>query len=217
MQQKIKIWDFAVRFFHWSQVLLLAGLWYTGEQGMMAWHQLLAYTLAAVLLSRIIWGFCGSQTARFSQFASTPLQAVRYLRQGHAVAGHNPASFYMIIALILLVLLQLLSGLATFDNSYMSDGPLVSYLPSAWVDAASDFHKLNINLILSGVAIHVLAALWHSWRHQNVIGAMFTGSARFKAPVAAPQLKNSIGYFVVMALLLVIFYFWQGQKLLALL
>lgn len=216
MQQKIKVWDLAVRFFHWSQVLLLGGLWYTGEEGMMAWHQLLAYTLAAVLISRILWGIRGSQTARFSQFASTPKQALSYLKQGTPVAGHNPASFYMIFTLIILVTLQLLSGLATFDNSYMSDGPLVSYVSSDLVNAASDFHKLNINLILACVAIHVLAALWHSIRHQNVIGTMITGSGRFDTQVKAPVLKNSVAYFVMVAVLLVVFYLWKGQSLLAL-
>lgn len=217
MQQKIKIWDFPVRLFHWSQVGLIAGLWYTGKEGFMIWHQIMAYVLAALLLARIAWGIYGSQTARFCNFASTPFKAIRYLKQGGAVVGHNPASFFMIIALIILVLVQFLSGLATFDNTYMSDGPLVRYLSSDWVNLASDIHKTNIDLIFICVGIHILAALLHSWRHQNVIAAMITGKAAFPEPVAAPKLKTGWSYFFVVAALLAVFYLWQGKGLLAML
>lgn len=214
MQNKIRIWDRAVRFYHWSQVALLGGLWYTGKEGLMAWHQLLAYGLAAVLLARIAWGVYGSQSARFSQFAASPLKALRYLKTSAPVAGHNPASFYMIITLIGLLLLQLLTGLATFDNTYMSDGPLVAYLSSDMVDLASRIHKLNIDLIIICVVIHVAVAIWHSIRHQNVIGSMISGKAIVPSNVAAPKMKNSWSYFVLVALLVVVFYLWQGKALL---
>ena len=148
MSQKVKVWDLAVRFFHWSQLLLIALLWYTGEEGLMAQHQLLAYTLLALVVARIVWGFVGSDSAKFASFAATPTVAVRYLRKPYAVTGHNPASFYMIVLLITLMLLQLLTGLATLDNSYISDGPLVAWLPASWVELASDIHKININILL---------------------------------------------------------------------
>lgn len=216
MSQKVKVWDFAVRFFHWSQVLLLALLWYTGEEGLMAQHQLLAYTLLALIVSRLVWGFIGSKTARFSQFAATPAKAVRYLREPYAVNGHNPASFYMIALLIVLVLVQLLTGLATFDNSYMSDGPLVSLLPASWVDMASDIHKININILLAAVAVHIIAAIWHSVRVHNVLWVMLTGKDNATSRYSG-GIKHSAVYFIVFGLLVVALYFWQGHKLLALL
>src|SRR5690554_5017092 len=103
MLVKVQVWDLAVRVFHWSQVVLLAALWYTGNEGLMAQHQLLAYTLAALLIARICWGFYGSVTARFSHFAASPLAAIRYLRNPKPVLGHNPAGGYMIFALLLLL------------------------------------------------------------------------------------------------------------------
>ena len=214
MQQKVKIWDFAVRFFHWSQVLLVAGLWYTGEQGLMPQHQLMAYALLALVLCRLIWAFVGSSSARFSQFAASPAAAIRYLRKPYAVSGHNPASFYMILLLLSLLLIQLLTGLATFDNSYLSDGPLVSLLPSAWVDFASSVHSININILLAAVAVHIVAALWHTLRVHNVIGMMITGNDNAQKPA---QLKHSGWFFALLAVLLLVLYFWQGQSLMALL
>lgn len=216
MSQPVKVWDFAVRFFHWSQLLLIAGLWYTGEEGLMAQHQLLAYTLLALIVVRIVWGFIGSDTARFSRFAATPNNALRYLRRPYPITGHNPASFYMIMLLIALVLLQLITGLATFDNSYLSDGPLVSVLPSAWVDIASAIHKININVLLAAIAVHVVAALWHSIRLHNVLWVMLSGKDSQAAGVP-PRLKHSGWFFLLVALLLTALYYWQGAKLMALL
>lgn len=214
MQQKVKIWDFAVRFFHWSQVLLVAGLWYTGEQGLMPQHQLMAYTLLALVVCRLVWAFAGSSSARFSQFAASPKAAIQYLRKPYAVSGHNPASFYMIVLLLSLLLIQLLTGLATFDNSYMSDGPLVNVLPAVWVELASKVHSININILLAAVAVHIVAALWHTFRVHNVIGMMITGNDKADTPA---QLKHSGWFFVLLAVLLLGLYFWQGQSLMALL
>lgn len=215
MSVKIKIWDAAVRVFHWSQVVLLAGLWYTGTEGLMAWHQLLAYTLAALLIARIAWGFYGSSNARFSQFLSSPKTAWRYLRKPTPVAGHNPAGSFMIFALILLLCVQLLSGLATFDNSYINDGPLVAYLSDAWVSLASSVHKTTIDIILIAVGVHVLAALWHSIRHDNVILSMLSGKSTAVTAAQAPRLVNSWSFFAVTAVLLAVFYLWQGKMLLS--
>jgi len=122
----------------------------------------------------------------------------------------------MIFTLLALLLLQIVSGLATFDNSYMSDGPLVALLPANWVDLASAMHKLNIDIILILVTIHVIFALWHSWRHDNVIKTMFTGHTE-REEGAQPTLYASWSFFVMLAVMLLLLYYWQGRALVALL
>ncbi|MBV2128848.1 cytochrome b/b6 domain-containing protein [Arsukibacterium indicum] len=216
MTQKIKVWDGAVRFFHWVMVLLVAGLWFSGTEGYIVLHQLMAYSLAALLIARIGWGIWGSQSARFSQFAASPKAAIGYLRNTKPVAGHNPASSYMIFTLLALLMLQIVSGLATFDNSYMNDGPLVALLPGSWVDLASAVHTVNIDIILILVTVHIGFALWHSWRYDNVIKTMITGNAELNS-VAQPELRSSWRFFLMLAALLLLMYYWQGRVLLALL
>lgn len=216
MAQKIKVWDGAVRFFHWAMVLLVAGLWYSGSEGYIAIHQLLAYSLASLLLARIAWGIWGSQSARFSQFAASPKTAVSYLANAKPVVGHNPASSYMIFTLLVLLILQIVSGLATFDNSYMNDGPLVALLPASWVDLASAIHQFNIDIILILITVHIAFALWHSWRHDNVIKTMITGTTELEGAMQ-PTLRGSWRFFVMLAVLLLLMYYWQGRALLALL
>nr|WP_268921121.1 cytochrome b/b6 domain-containing protein [Shewanella vesiculosa] len=70
-QQKIKVWDFPTRFFHWAMVCLVGGLWWT-EIGEMQWHQILAYLLMTLITFRLIWGFIGSDTAKFTHFFVAP-------------------------------------------------------------------------------------------------------------------------------------------------
>ncbi|MDP4534856.1 cytochrome b/b6 domain-containing protein [Alkalimonas collagenimarina] len=211
-----KVWDPAVRFFHWSQLLLLIGLWYTGSEGLMDWHQLLAYTLASVLVARLLWGFYGSRSARFSEFAASPKRAWHYFRQPTPVMGHNPASSYMIFALLLLVSLQLISGLMTTDHIF-TDGPLVRYVPSDVVSLATRWHKLGIDLIIIASLVHIAAAIWHSWRHHNVIMGMLHGKLSEVESSTVKPLKSSWSYFVLVGVFMLFFYWWQGADLIRML
>lgn len=215
--QKSKIWDGAVRIFHWSQVLLLAGLWYSAEQEWYGLHMLLAYTLAALLISRLVWAVIGSDNARFSYFLKSPRAAWQWLRQSpkSAEAGHNPLSGYMVLLLLTLILLQFVTGLMTSDD-ILTEGPLVAMLPSAWVAVASTFHQWNINLILALVAVHVIAAIWHQWSGDKVITAMLTGRKQTSDKV---ELKfQAVGWYLLCVLaVLTAFYLWQGDIVLELL
>jgi cytochrome b len=215
--QKSKIWDGAVRIFHWSQVLLLAGLWYSADQEWYGLHMTLAYTLAALLLSRLIWAFIGSDNARFSHFVQSPRQVWQWLRQSPkpAVTGHNPLSGYMVLLLFSLVLLQFVTGLMTSDD-ILTEGPLVAIVPTGWVSVASSIHQWNINVILTLVAVHVVAALWHQWRGDKVITAMLTGRKQTAEKVEVKF--RTIGlYLVCVLLILVAFYLWQGEMVLEML
>ncbi|MFN6972363.1 MAG: cytochrome b/b6 domain-containing protein [Rheinheimera sp.] len=215
--QKSKVWDGAVRIFHWSQVLLLAGLWYSAEQEWYGLHMTFAYTLAALVLSRLVWGVIGSENARFSHFVRSPRQAWLWLRQSPkpVVAGHNPLSGYMVLLLLTLILLQFLTGLMTSDD-ILNEGPLVAMVPAAWVSVASSFHQWNINLILALVTVHVVAALWHQWRGDKVITAMVTGN---KYAVDKADIKfRAVGLYLLLVLMMIgIFYLWQGDVVLELL
>jgi len=215
--QKSKIWDGAVRIFHWSQVVLLAGLWYSAEQEWYGLHMTFAYTLAALLVSRVIWGFIGSENARFSHFVKSPRQAWQWLRLSPkpVATGHNPLSGYMVMLLLTLIGLQFLTGLMTSDD-ILTEGPLVALVPASWVSVASSFHKWNINLILGLVAVHVLAAVVHQWRGDKIITAMLTGTKQ--SPESVKVTFRSAGLYLVMVLLVfALFYVWQGAQVLELL
>lgn len=206
----IQIFDLAVRLFHWFQVVLLAGLWYSAEQEWYGLHQLLAYTLASLLGARLIWGLVGSETARFRHFVPSLNQLRHYLANKTPVAGHNPLSALMIVALMLLVALQFTSGLMTTDE-VMTEGPLYSLVPDWLSGLAGSWHELGFNLLLGLVAIHVLAALWHQLRGDKVIGAMWHGRKALPEQTVAPRLLGSLKYLLLVLILFCGLMGWQGS------
>lgn len=211
--QKYKIWDGAVRFFHWSQLLLLAGLWYSAEQELYGIHMTLAYSLAALLLARLVWALMGSDNARFSHFVRSPLHLLRWWKtpEKPKANGHNPVSGYMVLLLLLLVLLQFISGLMTTDD-VLTEGPLVAMVDSSLVALASSFHRLNLDILLVFIAVHVLAAFWHQWQGDKVISQLVTGKSEL--PLSKPLSFKKFYWFLLLVLLFGFgFYSWQGEQL----
>jgi len=183
-EQKIRIWDLPVRLFHWTLVVLMAVSYFSGQTGgdWMKLHFWSGYAILTLLLFRIVWGFVGSTTARFTHFVKGPMAALEHLKELAGTdrprdVGHNPLGGAMVIALLLGLLLQVVAGLFSADTDEGTvSGPLANRVPDNWVDAATAFHHAWINVLLLLVALHVLAALTYLvWKRQNLIGAMFTG------------------------------------------
>ncbi|MCE9677985.1 cytochrome b/b6 domain-containing protein [Shewanella sp. AS1] len=199
LTQKLKIWDLPTRLFHWSMVLLLAALWWSAEVGEMQWHQIFAYSLMVLILFRLLWGFIGSDTARFSHFVKSPAQVLAYIRQPKSVViGHNPLGGYMVVTMILVLLLQLVTGLFATDEVF-TEGPLYSYVSESVSGTLTWLHKMNFNLLLVLIALHILAVISHVVKGDKLVGAMITGHKRVAADLS-PQLRFSSN---LLALLLV--------------
>jgi cytochrome b len=120
--RRVLVWDLPTRLFHWTLVAAVAGCWWTGERGPMETHALLGYVVLALLLFRLAWGLVGSETARFSSFLRGPGAALtharHFLRRGplEAEAGHNPIGGYSVLLLLLLLIVQAVSGLFLYDE-----------------------------------------------------------------------------------------------------
>ena len=69
-----RVWDVPTRVFHWAVVVLVGASWLTQREGWMDQHVLCGYSMATLLLFRLIWGFIGSDTARFTRFLKAPLR-----------------------------------------------------------------------------------------------------------------------------------------------
>src|SRR5688500_9951887 len=80
---RIRIWDLPVRLFHWALVILMATSYFSGQAGgdWMKLHFWSGYAILTLLLFRIVWGFVGSTTARFSHFVKGPAAAFRHIAE----------------------------------------------------------------------------------------------------------------------------------------
>ena len=102
------IWDLPTRVFHWGLAGSFLGAYLLSEQdGARTFHVMFGYTVAGLLVFRLLWGFVGSHYARFRSLAFGPATAIGYLKDlasGRArdYAGHNPAGSWAIHALLVL-------------------------------------------------------------------------------------------------------------------
>ncbi len=117
-KRTVKVWDPLIRIGHWSLVIAFFTAYFT-ENEFMAIHVWAGYVVAAYLLIRILWGFIGSQYARFSNFIYSPLKLKSYLqnlitRNPQHYIGHNPAGGVMVVALLLSLVGTTLTGLKLY-------------------------------------------------------------------------------------------------------
>lgn len=180
---EVKVWDSFVRFFHWSQVGLIVSLILSAHLGKQEIHQFLGFSLAVIVIGRLIWGVIGPGHARFRNFVTSPLAALRYLIEvvrGHPrrYLGHNPAGGWMVLALLANLVVLLLTGFvlqATLEFS----GPLVdlfSAVDDLTVHRLLQVHEVTLNLLYLLIPLHLLGVALASRQHQeNLVLAMITG------------------------------------------
>ena len=189
---KILVWDVPVRLFHWVLVGLMATSYFSGRAGgdWMQLHFWSGYGILTLLLFRLVWGFVGSTTARFSSFLKGPRAAFTHVAHffregGPRDIGHNPLGGAMVLVPIFAVLAQVVTGLFTADtDTGMVNGPLALKVADKWVERATDFHAWWINVLLILVAVHVAAVvLYLVLKRHNLIGPMITGRKRIDQAV----------------------------------
>lgn len=221
MSRMIKVWDAPTRLFHWTMVPVFAGLWFTAEQGgdWMEWHQRLGMLMLVLVLFRVLWGLCGSQTARFSDFLAGPARIRAYLAGQLPVTaqpGHNPLGGWMVLALLLALLLQAGLGLFAADvNSYLYDGPLKALLGNdELAEQVTGWHKDWFDVLLLLAAVHVLAVVFYKvGRNTDLVRPMFSGVKAL--PDEAAPLRFASPWLALVLLLLVALLVFGGVPWLA--
>jgi cytochrome b len=180
----IKLWDFPTRLFHWCLVLAIIGLFVTGKLGgnWMEWHQRLGFFVLGLILFRLVWGVVGSHTARFSQFVRGPRAVIGYLRglmsgqpQPVAAPGHNPLGALSVVAMLVVVGFQAVSGLFS-DDDILLRGPYAAAVSKDLSEWFSKMHEWNSNLIIGLVVLHLAAiAFYVFYKKDNLVKPMITG------------------------------------------
>jgi len=167
----VKVWDIAVRAFHWSLVITYTLAWLTAD----AWdsiHEAAGYFIGGLLLFRILWGLVGSKHARFRNFIFKPSTVITYLKESlHHKAkryiGHNPAGGAMVIVLLLSLASVIGSGIAITTDMFWG---------VKWME---DLHDASATLTLILVGLHVAGVIFASFENkENLVKAMITGFKR---------------------------------------
>ncbi|MBX9700970.1 MAG: cytochrome b/b6 domain-containing protein [Acetobacteraceae bacterium] len=194
----VTVWDPWVRLVHWLIVVLLVVSYLSIQAGNMRLHYLSGYAVMALVLFRIAWGLIGSDTARFSRFLRSPLEALRHLRefpQRHPdrEIGHNAAGGWMVLVLIGLLLAQPLTGLFA-DTGYGDYGPLAKKVSGATSDWLTGLHhKIFYYGILVAAGLHVAAVIAYAVvKRHDLVRPMVTGRKRLPEDMAGPRIGSPV-------------------------
>ena len=191
----VRVWDLPTRLFHWAIVLLVGFSWLCAQCNWMDWHKLSGYTILTLLLFRLAWGFVGSETARFRQFLASPRAALRHLahlprREPDHQVGHNAAGGWMVLGLLLLLAVQVGTGLFANDD-VLTEGPLAETVDKSTSDWLSHIHVVNFRLIAIAVAAHILAVLTYAvLKRHDLVRPMLTGRKRLPAELPPPRMAS---------------------------
>jgi cytochrome b len=202
VSKKIRVWDLPTRVFHWALAASVIGLIATGLTGgnWIIWHERIGFCVLALLLFRVIWGVIGSETSRFSDFLRGPRALITYLKTGISpTQGHSPLGGLSVIALLGLLLVQATTGLFV-DDDIANKGPLADKVSGAWVALATKVHRLNKWVLGAMVLLHVCAIIFYTYKKkQKLVGPMISGEREVSEAESAPQVKQGIAPWIVLA------------------
>lgn len=169
-----------MRLFHWSLVLAVSVAAITGFVLNASWitlHVIGGLSAAALVVARVVWGFLGTNHARFRDFILRPAALLAHLRNPGAERhlGHNPLGGLMVLAIIGVVLALVITGLGQLGGVFKT-GPLAFALDFGQGALSGSLHEVLAIGLIGLIALHVAGVVFESLRsRENLARAMVTG------------------------------------------
>lgn len=177
---RVRLWDAPVRIVHWSLVALICFSWWAAEDHL-NWHRWSGYAIIGLVLFRIYWGFAGGGAARFASFVKGPKAIAAYAatvsrRDASVTSGHNPLGALSVLAILLVLLAQVATGLFAVDVDAFEGGPFSDRVSFDQGRQIAEWHELSFRVLQALVGLHLAAILFYAlWKRTNLVGAMITG------------------------------------------
>ncbi|MBT2129525.1 cytochrome b/b6 domain-containing protein [Aliiroseovarius lamellibrachiae] len=193
---RVRIWDPALRVFHWALAAAVIVTWGLGKFGpaIMTLHMYLGYAVIGLLAFRLIWGGVGPNPARFSHFLFGPKKTLAYAatlpkRRPSYWPGHNPIGALSVFGLLAILGAQVATGLISDPDDFLNVGPLAKYVSFETARLANGWHHRLSLVVLLLVGLHIAAILYYRfWKREDLVTPMITGQKAVReADVRAPQ------------------------------
>ncbi|KAA5612498.1 hydrogenase [Rhodovastum atsumiense] len=197
----MRVWDLPIRLFHWLIVLLVLLSYVSVQASWMGLHLISGYLVLALLIFRLVWGFVGSETARFRAFLTSPAKGLQHLAKFREQTpdtqiGHNAAGGWVVLVMLALLGIQVVSGLFNTEEygaDYAAAGPLVKYVGEGVTKVAGFIHGATFNLLLLVIILHVAAVLAYKvLKKHDLVRPMITGIKRLPAATRQPRMASPI-------------------------
>jgi len=196
MKKIIRVWDLPIRLCHWLLVVFITASFVTINLGdeFTQWHAYFGYSILTLLVFRVIWGFVGSTHARFASFFPSKKAIFDYLSgSSPRVLGHNPIGAISIVVLLLVLSIQVVTGLF-IDDEVSFQGPLAKYVSSSVSSLLSGIHEGNQVVILMLIAIHIAAIIFYKkFKREDLIKPMISGDKEIDPSEEAKYLPADLG------------------------
>jgi len=196
MKKIIRVWDLPIRLFHWLLLIAIALSFITVKIGgnAMELHGRIGYCVLTLIIFRVCWGFIGSYHARFTNFIPSPMSLFDYLSgKTKAGLGHNPLGALSVLALLLSVGVQAVTGLFANDDIAF-EGPFAKYVSNSTVGLLTSIHHANEWVLIALIALHLCAILYYQkFKSENLIKPMLLGDKEIDPSEEAKYLPADLG------------------------
>ena len=169
----VQVWDLPLRIWHGALAVCVLVAWVT-PNAYDALHRLAGYSVIALLVFRLIWGFAGPRYSRFRMIGARLRAAPRYiwnLRRGVTgrYIGLNPAGTAILVTLLVTLAVSAITGAMQVT---------VTFFGVWWVE---DTHTYASDAVIILVAMHVIGVVVMGiLQRQNLVRAMLTGRKRIR-------------------------------------
>lgn len=191
--------------------------WLTRDAPWLDVHAAVGHAMVALLLFRVVWGFVGTDTARFASFLTRPRAAWSYLRATLAhtaprYLSHNPAGGWSVVVMIVLGLVLSVTGVMLMSAQFAIGalGAGVAAAAGLWL---RPLHEVLAWSMLALVGLHLVGVAVSSRSHrENLVAAMLTGR-KPRVPDAAPTVPRHAalaGGVALMALVTTVGTLWAS-------
>ncbi|MDI1338626.1 cytochrome b/b6 domain-containing protein [Polaromonas sp.] len=206
-----RVTDAPTRMFHWLFALSFLGAYLTADgESWRLLHVTLGYTLAGLLVFRVLYGLLGPRQAglglMWRKLAGAPAW-LRSLTQSRSAAGinwrqgQNLLMALAVVALLLMVVPLTLSGYATYND-------WGNFLGGDWLEEVHEFFgEAFLFVVLAHLALIAGLSLL---RRKNQALPMLTGRIAGQGPDLVP--KNRVWLAALLLLAVLAFGAWEWQQ-----
>ncbi|MFT7880144.1 MAG: cytochrome b/b6 domain-containing protein [Sulfurimonas sp.] len=211
---KSYIWPLFNRVLHIALILFFGISFILGDMDeLLDYHAIFGILFALLFVIRIIWGFIGPKYSKFQDFNFNRSDLKAYLLSplSHVkeYIGHNPASSYAIIAMMILGVFTALTGMLAYGIE--KNHGIFSFLHSDFfkqMEIFEEMHEISANLLLGVIGIHAAGSLIDRFiKKGDAIDAMING---YKTLSSHIEIKMNIfqKMFALASVLMFIFAFY---------
>lgn len=212
---QVFVWSLCARMVHWMIAFsFFLALLTSFKYPLLTLHVAFGYLFGIVLIFRLIWGFFGPRYARFETFKLSPQELGVYFieklrdRWRKISAGHNPASSWFVVIVLVFGLLIVISGIVLYG---VQEGKGVfsnlNHLYAQRAHLVLVGHQYSAYFLLFGASIHITGVLIEQFYHKtHMVFSMISGYKQCDGIDTKVSFAQKLLAYSAMVLSVVVFY-----------